>query len=406
MHPFWRMLSASILVFGIVAPLTALSDPVPDAVEANRDALKRLRDDPKAHAALLRDARAFLQLPEERREQLVKLENDLQRVEPAKREKLLRVLRRYAAWQDRLGDQERRSIQDAATAKDRLEVVRELREREWVKRLPKADREKLNGLQGAQRSQMIRRLRLERQAHKEEWQLAFRFWDELLKKTPLPTRLSDLPQDVQTYFNEYLKPLLHETELDSLNKLEGIWPDYPRKLVELADRHPLALPGPTGPTKLEELPLGVRERFHKARPKVKPQTIDNKWLRRNEGKWPGYGTAVSDAARNPFAMSLPYEMWPSRFQDLSIPVRQFVEKQLRPVLDKEELKRLQAAENSWPTYPQTIHDLAQKHQMQVPWQSLPGPADLWNKYRYQLPALRSQLWLTPRQAAPVPLAGP
>ena len=31
---------------------------------------------------------------------------------------------------------------------------------------------------------------------------------------------------------------------DQLAKLEGQWPQYPMKLVELADKHPAALPGP------------------------------------------------------------------------------------------------------------------------------------------------------------------
>jgi hypothetical protein len=47
-----------------------------------------------------------------------------------------------------------------------------------------------------------------------------------------------------------------------------------------------------------------------------------------------------------------------------------------------------------------MQDLAGKHGLRVPWQSLPGPPEQWNKYRFDQPAPVSLLWLTPRLAAP------
>jgi hypothetical protein len=147
----------------------------------------------------------------------------------------------------------------------------------------------------------------------------------------------------------------------------------------------------------------------KFKPKLKgSEEVDKflaKLLRREEGKWPGFGTNVSDVARK-FAVRLPYELWPSRPFDLSPSVRQFVEDRLKPVLTAEERKQLDAAVGSWPRYPLAIQELARRHSLRVPWQTLPGQPELWNKYRPDQPAPVSMLWQTPRLASPLLLREP
>jgi hypothetical protein len=401
------MLLAGALGFGVLAPLRAVSEPAADEVEANRVRLLKLRDDPAAYAELLRQTSDFLRLPEERREQLIRLDRELREQPPAKGERLTMVLRRYAAWQQRLGEADRQRLRNAPTARDRLRVVRELREQDWVRRFPKAQRDLVARLPEREHSAMIRKIRQERQRQKDGWRLAARFWDELMKKSPLPARLADMSRDVQTFFDEYLKPCLSPAELASLAAAEGRWPDYPRTLVELADRHPLALPGPTGPKRAEELAARVKELLRKGmrnrlQAKLQPEAIDKlleKRLRRDEGKWPAYGTMVSGMARVNKAL-LPYELWPSRFIDLAAVTRQFVEMQLRPVLTPEEKKRLADAVGAWPRFPLAIQELAAAHRLRVPWHSLPGPPEVWNKYRFDVPAPASMLWLMPRLASP------
>lgn len=405
MRRLWRMTLAGLLAFGVLVPLRALSDPVPDEVEANRVRLLKVREDPAAHEALLRQTRDFLRLPEERREQLVLLDRELRRQEPAKRQRLTAVLKRYAAWQARLPEEDRKRLDDAPDAQARLSVVRELRERGWVGRFPKAQRDQVARLHGRDRSNLIRKIRQQRQRQKDEWQLAFRFWDDLMRKAPLPTKLAEMPPEVQTYFNEYLKPYLSPEEAAALDKAEGRWPDYPRALIALADSHPPALPGPTGPKRAGELPEQVKVLLHKNVAKFRPmlktaEEVDKllaKLLRREEGKWPDFGTTVSDVARK-FVVRLPYELWPSRPFDLSPSVRQFVEDRLKPSLTPDERRRLDAAVGSWPRYPLAIQELARRHNLRVPWQTLPGPPELWNKYRPDQPAPVSMLWQTPRLA--------
>jgi hypothetical protein len=401
---------AVLLAFGVLGPLHAVSDPDPDEIEGNRVRLLKLREDPDAYAALIQKTGDFLRLPEERRAQVAQLDSELRRLDPAKRERLTRILKRYAAWQRRLSDADRQRLHEAPTANDRLTVVRELREADYVRHLPKAQRDQLERLSARDRSVALRRMRQERVAQKDEWRLAFRFWDDLMRKAPLPTKLGELPAEAQTYFQEYLAPKLSAEDLAALAKAEGHWPDYPRRLVELADRHPAALPGPKGPTHFNELPESLRnylvKAFRKARPKLPSDAAAEKQLikllRKSEGKWPDFGAAVSELVRGKFfALKLPYELWPSRPFDLAPSARQFVETQLKPVLTPEEKGRLDAAANSWPRYPQTLQELAGKHGLRVPWQSLPGPPDVWNKYRFDQPAPVSLLWHTPRLAAPL-----
>ena len=39
------------------------------------------------------------------------------------------------------------------------------------------------------------------------------------------------------------------------------------------------------------------------------------------------------------------------------------------------------AEGKWPDYPNTIQELARRHQLEVPWHTLPGQRKNWDNYR-------------------------
>ena len=61
-----------------------------------------------------------------------------------------------------------------------------------------------------------------------------------------------------------LLPKLATDDRKALDKLTGKWPEYPRKLLELARKHDLSVPGVTLPgepsqwDKLYRLPTGKR----------------------------------------------------------------------------------------------------------------------------------------------------
>ncbi len=57
------------------------------------------------------------------------------------------------------------------------------------------------------------------------------------------SRPREFPQAVQTFIETKLRPVLKAGEPRQLKNLEGKWPDYPRRLLELAHRHNLKVPG-------------------------------------------------------------------------------------------------------------------------------------------------------------------
>lgn len=87
---------------------------------------------------------------------------------------------------------------------------------------------------------------------------------ELLRKEQKPVRVQlgacrveDFSPRVQGFLNNELIPALSEDEKAGLKKLEGVWPDYPLYVHELARKHQLSIPEMSlpGPQRLWE---GVR----------------------------------------------------------------------------------------------------------------------------------------------------
>jgi len=69
----------------------------------------------------------------------------------------------------------------------------------------------------------------------------------LHKRVPLPplgaSRPDELGTAVERFLAKKLTPALIPAEAQALKDLEGRWPDYPLKLLELAHKHRLAVPG-------------------------------------------------------------------------------------------------------------------------------------------------------------------
>ncbi len=274
----------------------------------------------------------------------------------------------------------REKIGAAEGSRARLAVVQRIRDQEWMKHQPKARRDQYAALTGAAKSELVNKLRQEEQQRQREWRLARRFWRELDKGVPLPAKLTDFPADVTSYVNEYLRPFLSKEEIARLDAAQGKWPDYPLTLVEIADKHPPALPGPHGPTSLEELPAEVRARL-----KNKNGVYYFPLLKMLKGEkqkhWPEFAIAVTTFASNRKSITLPHELWPWGHSSLSPGMKEFVDKKLVKVLDNDEKLRLISAEGKWPDYPVTIEETARRHHLTVPWQTLPGTRERWANYR-------------------------
>src|SRR5262249_7061682 len=151
-------------------------------------------------------------------------------------------------WMEHLPPADRQRLEAAPDSTERLRRIQELRERQWLDRLPRALRDEVQKLPPDQRPARIAELRQEERRRREEWQVAMRHWDELMQKRPQPARLEEFPAEVRSFVQETLLPMLSREERDRLQQAEGRWPHYPRTLVELSDKHPILLPGPsTGP---------------------------------------------------------------------------------------------------------------------------------------------------------------
>src|SRR5262249_47382069 len=139
----WRKL---ILALPLLVALPLAADPQPPAGSPPAPAARK---DVNEQARLRQEARTFLALPPDQRERMTQRDADLHPPGEPARQRLLAVLRRYAAWLDRLPEPERRLIAQAPTRLVRLRRVRELREEQWLRRQPRAVRDLLTALQTA-----------------------------------------------------------------------------------------------------------------------------------------------------------------------------------------------------------------------------------------------------------------
>ena len=366
----WLLVVAPAVLAG---PLFAVPDPTADDVKENRAQLEQWRKFPEQLARLRRDLQAFRALPDGRREQILKLDYDLHQESWATKARLRNVLDRYGEWLERQSDTDREAIQNAPTKAARIALIQELRDKQWMQGQARAVQDRWNALKGDQRAAFVRKLRKEDRDRQQDWQFAVRFWKPLIDgKTP--ARFADLSQAEQAGVRDYLMPMLSLEEKKRLAAAEGQWPPYGFTLVELADRHPLALPGPEGPRSFAELPAAIRFRFKGKEPELP---------RPKQGSWIEFAVAVLEQNEKRNNKPLPNEYWARNHASLMKRMQDYVNDTLKPALTSDELQRLDRAEGKWPAYPVAIKELAETHQLlPPPWQTaLFGPRELWDTYR-------------------------
>jgi hypothetical protein len=57
------------------------------------------------------------------------------------------------------------------------------------------------------------------------------------------SRPGEFPSAVGTFIENKLRPAVTQDEVKRLKAVEGKWPEYPRRLLDLARRHNLKVPG-------------------------------------------------------------------------------------------------------------------------------------------------------------------
>jgi hypothetical protein len=372
MRPVGCLLLLTLLLAGAV-PAVSLPEPTPEELEANRRLVERYRADPEHYARLKRDLKAFAALSPERQNRLRQLDQDLHEENAANLTRLWRVLDRYATWLEHLPEAQRKEVENAPDARARLEVVRRLREEEWVKRLPEGKYKEVMSTPPENRPALVARLREAERRRRQEWQRARE--DPPWKRGPLRSQ-ADLPLEVRAYLTGTLLPLLTAEEKKTLGDAEGQAPQFGQTLLKLAESHPVGLPGPaTLPTSFQDLPKPFKQLVRKLR------GADKDRVEKAENKWPDYAVAVSEVLRKNGV--LPQEMGPCHPQDKNFPpvVQGFIEKDLLPKLDEKEKERLRDAEGKWPDYPRLLLELARRHNLPVPGMPLPGPREFWERLR-------------------------
>jgi hypothetical protein len=339
-----------------------------DALEHNRAMLEKWRADPDHYARLLRDLRAFWALPPARRKQMRQLDQDLQQESPKARKRLWTVLERYHAWLEGLPAADRARVEAVASADERLRVVREIRERQWMERLPAKVREELLQLPPERRAAQIVLLRKEEQRHRREWRRGLR-----LPPPVRPTTLKAFPADFQAFVQNELTPRLSAGEKERLRKAEKKWPQYVRTLDRLSRDHPVLLPlRQADPVvKYEQLPAVVQRDFPRAQLQNDPE------LARASGKWPDFALEFARAWKLNKRVALP-PLGASRPKELGSAVDAFLAKKLTPALSPAEAQALKGLEGQWPDYPLKLLELAHKHHLSVPGMSLPWPDEVWD----------------------------
>jgi hypothetical protein len=460
----------------LALPPLASEERVPTA----RDQLLALRArDEKEFAQVYDNARAFLALPEARQEALRKLHKEFRELTPGQQKRLGEVMKRYAAWLEHLSDAERQRVEQAADKQGRLKTILELREDKWLARQPRAVREALRvppaaaaastvgwlltprplrGVMAANayqaelpelRADLIKRIKEADTQKAHEWLVVRRFWEELKDpgaKATMPVSAADLSPRVRDYVEHYLWPMLWPEEQKRLKDAEGKWPRYPMTLIELADRHPIALPARYGPTRFDLLPKGLQKHLtvsgmfkdgvKKVAGKFTPDDLLKPYYtkpveqRLSES---GLDKKVSSSTR--FIATLVYyahqkginrlvddtlpfpELWPTRMSELSDNMQEFIKPggSFHSRLTEAEKTALIRAEGKWPEYPMKIRELAFRYGERPPWYTLPAPPGdegkqhPWDEYRV-VPRKRSDAAVAdaewPRLEGPAVVRGP
>jgi hypothetical protein len=432
--------------------LAALLSSLPAALPDDSTATTRAKvaefraKDSQGYALVYHNAKAFLALPAVRQKAIRDLHKELQDQPSIQKLRLTEVMKRYVEWLDSLPQEDQKRIDQAPDRTTRLRIIREIRDKEWLSRQPKAIRDAVDNLANRKPvpvvsqagalglgmhlaatllepakldalTETIKQLKQQQAQKARDWLIATRFWDELIhpqKKPPMPVRAVDFSPHIDLFVREYLRPMLSSAEQKRLDDAEGHWPQYPMTLVELADKHPIALPPKDGPTKYDELPSDIKKRMDRLfelktvkkgkqpdfvlrnNPKLKKE-IDARLAEIGDASLATkFIMAVVTHAHNNFVKLVDdkvqfHEVWPTKYSELWVDMQVFLKlfsKRLSPT----EAAELKMAENKWPEYVLKIKELAARYNERPPWQTLPdAEKHQWDKYRLQ-----------PRQKAEAP----
>jgi hypothetical protein len=357
--------------------------------EAAHDGLPaRAPDDTLTSSELELLENVFKSYPPARQEQLRKLDDDIAALEPRARSTLLETLERYAVWLDRLPDNHRREILTARAAYERLETVHLVKARLWREGLPASVRERIQNVEPAQRDQIVADIKQQDARRRSTWEIARREWANIrADRRPWPFENEELTKRVHEYVDGTLRPRLtagERNELDALRRDLGNgsdwfkWYLYGHAISRFVDLHP-TLPEPASGKLVKSVGDLPSEFVQQLRKKAGP---GRRQLQQNpaSNKWPDFAEFVVHESRD-LKVPLPpgLSLGPTKPEEYSPAVRQFLETELDAKLSAAESKDLKRLESSpWPEHSRKVLELARKHDLSVPGVMPPGSPSQWD----------------------------
>lgn len=165
------ILRSRLLLLPLLAFLVAATpnDPNADSLEHNRQLLQKWKTDPEHYARLQRDGRDFWALPEAKRQQLRQLDHAFHQLDAKTQKRLWQAAQRYTSWLEHLQEGDRRQLEQTPDTQERLRLIRTIRERQWIERLPRKVQEDLAKQPAEKRSAQIAVLRKQERQQRQRW---------------------------------------------------------------------------------------------------------------------------------------------------------------------------------------------------------------------------------------------
>ncbi|MDB5307620.1 MAG: hypothetical protein JWO38_1822 [Gemmataceae bacterium] len=339
-------------------------------------------------------AKTFRELAPDQQEKMRELDHQLYELEPARRDRSVRLLESYAAWLYRLPDHDRKAVLSAPSAEKRLGVIRDVRNGHWVENLPAEQRKQLKSQPAAERAVLIAQWRAQEDFRREGWQSARAHWEFVRTgKPPWPFQDDRMKKEVLEFATAAYHPddlkRCRLTTADRERLVEAIkesqevgekayWFPLGKVIYEFSKKPQYELlPEPANGKPVVNYPdldgwEAAQKLFARPLPKAK--------INPHIGKWPDFALEVlAELNRTKLAGNTgSYHLGPCRAVDFKEDVRRVIldlQKKSTPA----EAKALKDAEGKWPDYPRELARLARAHDMSVPGVMPPGPPSMWEK---------------------------